>query len=86
MSTASRIRLRLRIEIGLAIASVVLAGVTLIWPNWIELLFEAEPDGGDGSLERAISLVFILAAAVFSLFARMDSRRLSQTREATRRA
>ena len=36
------------LECGLAVLSAALAVSTLIWNNWIELLFEVEPDGGDG--------------------------------------
>jgi hypothetical protein len=76
--SVSGIRLRFRIELILAVVSVLLAGVTFIWPNWIEILFEAEPDAGDGSLERAISLVFLLVAAVSFVLARLDFRRLAR--------
>ncbi len=72
------VRFRLIVEILLVVVSAILAVVTLIWPNWIELLFEAEPDGGDGSWEWAISAIFILAAVVFSVLARLDFRYLAR--------
>lgn len=76
--SANIIRLRFRVELILAVMSVLLAGVTFIWPNWIEILFEAEPDGGDGSLERAMSLVFLAVAAVSFVLAQLDFRRLAR--------
>ena len=61
MLTTSQLRLRLRIEFGLAIARMILVIDTVIWPNWIELLIDADPDGGNGSLERAVSLLLLLS-------------------------
>ncbi len=39
---------RMVIELVLATIGAVLTVVTLIWPTWIETLFNASPDGGDG--------------------------------------
>ena len=49
--------------------------VTILWPNWIELLFGVEPDGGDGSLEWLLVGLFVGAMAVFSALARTEWRR-----------
>jgi hypothetical protein len=43
-----------------AIGSAVLFIVTLFNREWIEILFEVEPDGGNGTMEWAV--VSILAA------------------------
>jgi hypothetical protein len=45
---------RARVEGVVAVLSALLAMVTLVWPQWIELLTGADPDGGNGSLEWAV--------------------------------
>jgi len=74
------LRTRMWIEALLAAVAAVLTAVTLIWPDWIELLFDASPDGGDGSAERAIAIAWLLAAIVFGGLARSDWRRLVAAR------
>ena len=70
------VRVRFWVECGLAALCAVLAISSVIWGNWIELLFEFEPDGGDGSFEWGIVIAFALAAVVFAVLARLDSHRL----------
>ena len=49
---------------------------TLIEPRWFELLFDASPDGGDGSLETAIAVALSLVACLaFAWLARREWRR-----------
>ena len=70
------------LECGLAVLSAGLAVTTLIWNNWIELLFEVEPDGGDGSFEWATVVVFAVVAVFFATLARMEFQRLpAQSRQ-----
>jgi hypothetical protein len=54
----------------------VLAVSSMIWPNWIELLFDTDPDRGDGSFEWGIVVAFALAAIVFTIIARFEFSRL----------
>lgn len=63
------------VEFILACLSGGLAVLTLLWHNWIELLFGDEPDGGDGSLEWGIVVEFLVLTVVFSALARTDWRR-----------
>ena len=49
--------------------------ITLLWHNWIEILFGIEPDGGDGSLEWALVGVLIMVTVVFFVVARIEWRR-----------
>jgi hypothetical protein len=58
----------------LAYLSGGLAVLTLLWHNWIELLLGAEPDGGDGSVEWGIVVVFLILTVVFSALARTEWR------------
>jgi hypothetical protein len=70
------LRTRMWIEAILSGIAGLLTIVTLIWPDWIELLFDESPDGGDGSAERAIAIAWLLAAVIFGWLARRDWRRL----------
>ena len=56
------------IELGLAGISAFLAIITLVWPDWIEIVFGIDPDQSSGSLERAIvGISFVLAVAFVAL-------------------
>ncbi len=68
------LRRRFWIESALGILTAVLAVVTIIWPAWIELVFNIEPDAGNGSIEIAITLGAAIASVVFALRARIDWR------------
>jgi hypothetical protein len=55
------------VETALAALTAVLAVVTQLWPNWIELVFRVDPDHGNGALERVllgVCLVAFLASIV----------------------
>lgn len=57
-------RARRWISTVLAAIATVLFVLSLVWPQWIEGVFEASPDGGDGSFEVLSSVFFgVLAAA-----------------------
>ena len=49
----------------LAGTSAVAVALTLAMPGWIETAFGVEPDGGDGSAELGLTLVFVLLTAAF---------------------
>ena len=77
------LRKRFWVEFILACLSGGLAVLTLIRHDWIELLFGAEPDGGDGSLEWGIVVVFLILTVVFSALARTEWRRARTQPEST---
>jgi hypothetical protein len=72
-----RLRMRLRIEVVLAVISAALCVLTLVFPEWIEELTGLEPDAGSGALEWIIAGVFLIAAVVSAVLARRDYRRLA---------
>ena len=72
-----RLRMRLRIEVVLAVISAALCVLTLVFPEWIEELTGLEPDAGSGALEWIIAGVFLVAAVVSAVLARRDYRRLA---------
>lgn len=53
-----------RLEVALAGLSLLALAATLVWANWIELLFGVEPDGGGGGLERIVGLSLTAATAI----------------------
>jgi hypothetical protein len=73
---AKRLRIRVTIETGLAIISLLLVVLTLISDMWIETLTGIEPDDGSGALEWGIVAVFAIAAVASSTLAWRDARRL----------
>jgi hypothetical protein len=69
------VRARFWVELGLAVAAALLAVVTLIWHDWIEILFEVEPDGGSGELEWMLTAGLAVLAVGFAVAARLEFRR-----------
>ena len=55
--------------------SAVLAVLTLITREWIEIVFGVDPDDGNGSLEWAIVIVLAVTAIVCLAYARAEWRR-----------
>ena len=66
---------RQRIELGLAAMSMLLFVVTLLWKDWIEIVFRVDPDHGNGSLEWLILAITGLATIGFSMLAGAERRR-----------
>jgi hypothetical protein len=62
-------------EAAAAVASGLLAVVTVIWPDWIERVFGIEPDQGSGELEWLIVAVVFTVAIGFGVAARREWRR-----------
>jgi hypothetical protein len=69
-----RLRSRFWVELGLACLTAVLAMVTLISREWIELVFGVDPDRGSGVLEWAIVAGLAFATVVFAVLARFEWR------------
>jgi hypothetical protein len=70
---------RFWLEAGLAGVAGVLAVVTLLWRDWIELVFGVDPDGGNGSVEWLVVAVLLGAALAFGGLAAIDFRRLARS-------
>lgn len=65
------------VEVALAALSGLLALLTLVTREWIELLFGVDPDGGDGSLEWLLVVALAVVALVLAAVARVEWRRTS---------
>lgn len=70
-----RIRQRFWAEAVVAVASAILLVITLMWNDWIELVFKIDPDDNNGAAEWLI-VVFVVTISVVSLtLARYEWRR-----------
>jgi hypothetical protein len=75
------LRNRFWVEVALGSLTAALVLVTLVWPQWIEMIFGVEPDGGNGSLEWAVVGALSLTTICFLLLARAEWRRAVTTSE-----
>ena len=69
------VRRRFWAESVTAAIAAVLALVTVIWPDWIEIVTGSSPDGGSGALERAVVAGLAAAAMLLAAAARAEWRR-----------
>jgi hypothetical protein len=63
------------IEAALASAAGFLTVLTLFTREWIEAVFNVDPDRGDGSLEWLIVVALAVVTVVFAVLARLEWRR-----------
>jgi uncharacterized membrane protein SirB2 len=66
---------RIWIELASGAVGAALAFVSSLWPQWIEMLFDAEPDGGSGEAEWLVTALFLLVAVVSFALAGFERRR-----------
>jgi hypothetical protein len=59
----------------LALAAVVLAAVTPVWHDWIEILLGVDPDEGSGTVEWTIVVGLLLVAFVGAVAGNHELRR-----------
>lgn len=71
-----RVSVRFWFETGLAIITGILFLITLVWHDWIEILFHVDPDQGNGLLEWSIVGSLLVATIILSLLARYEWRRI----------
>jgi len=68
------VRRRFWIESLLAALSAILSVVTLVWHDWIEIVFGVDPDHGSGALEWLIVALAAGTAVAFAAIARAEWR------------
>jgi len=78
-STVFRPTVRFWGETGVGTVSAVLCVVTLVWPDWLELVLHIDPDAGNGSVEWAVVALCALVALASFAIARLDLRRVRAT-------
>jgi hypothetical protein len=69
-------RLRFRIEIATASIAFALFLLTLVWSDWIEILFGWDPDDHSGTAEWAIVGGLLVLALLLFGAARIEWRRM----------
>ena len=67
-------RSRLRVDAVLAFLNAFLLVLTLVLPDWIEVVFRVDPDAGSGELEWLIAGAFAFGTVGFGLAARREWR------------
>ena len=70
---------RVRVEVAVALASLVLGVITLFWKDWIEVVLRVDPDHGDGSAEWWVVAGLLLIAVTSFAVSRWELRRLETT-------
>ena len=65
------------VESVTAVLTGTLGLLTLLWHDWIELVFGVDPDHGNGSTEWWVVAVLLLLAVVSGLAARRTGRTAS---------
>lgn len=63
------------IEAALALVNAALLVVTVVWNDWIEIVFDVDPDAGSGSVEWAVVAVTFVLTLAFVALARGEWRR-----------
>jgi hypothetical protein len=71
----ARRRARFWIEASLAALSGCLFVITVVTPDWVEVMFGVDPDRHGGALEALISGVPLTLAIVLATLARIERRR-----------
>jgi hypothetical protein len=62
-------------EVSATLAAFVLAVVTILWRDWIELVFRVDPDNHGGAVEWAIVASLLLVALLSGFSAQRTWRR-----------
>jgi len=56
------------VETSLAILTGILFVITLVWRDWIEIIFNVDPDNRSGGLELLIvGILLVITLALFAL-------------------
>jgi len=69
------LRGRFWLETGMAIVTSTLFVITLVWHNWIEIIFNVDPDHGSGLLEWLIVGALLVVTIALFILARYEWRK-----------
>lgn len=69
------LRLRFWLETGLAIVTSILLVITLVWHDWIEIIFNIDPDQRSGLLEWSMVGALLIVTITLFLLAGYELRR-----------
>ena len=71
----SALRVRFWLESALAIVASILFVITLVWRDWIEIVFNVDPDSGSGALEWFIVVALLVVAIALFVSAGYEVRK-----------
>ena len=60
------------IEAVLALGNIALLSMTVVWKDWIELVFKVDPDAGSGAVEWSVMAVTLLLTVLLLALARSE--------------
>ena len=69
------LRGRFWFETSLAIVTGILFVITLVWHNWVEIIFNVDPDQGSGLLEWLVVGALLVVTIVLFVLARYEWRK-----------
>ncbi len=69
------LRGRFWLETGMATVTTFLFVITLVWHDWIEIVFNVDPDRGSGLLEWSIVGALLVVTIALFTFARYEWRK-----------
>jgi disulfide bond formation protein DsbB len=69
------LRGRFWLETVIATVTSILFVITLVWHDWIEIIFKVDPDQGSGLLEWSIVGALLVVAITLFVLARYEWRR-----------
>lgn len=72
-----RLKVRVRLEMAVALAAGILGLATIFWHDWIEMLTGLDPDQHNGSVEWLLVAVLLAIAVAMGLVARRHWRLLT---------
>jgi len=67
-------RARAWLATDFAVEGLGLCELTLVWSEWVELLFGVDPDAGSGALELLLAGAFLVVSVLLAGQARRDWR------------
>jgi hypothetical protein len=71
------LRLRFWIELAIALLNLGILTCTFLWPQWIELAFNIDPDAGSGAAEWWLVAATAAISITCFVLMRIEWRRLS---------
>ena len=69
------LRRRFWLETGMALVTGILFVVTLVWYDWIEIIFNVDPDQGSGLLEWLVVGALLVVTIVLFVLAGYEWRK-----------
>ena len=69
VSTRNRLLTRVWVQVFLGLMSAAFLALTILFPDWIEILFGLAPDAGDSSAEWVLALSWAFVSVLMFAFA-----------------